>query len=142
MNPAFEHLLRDATPRVLGALIRRYRDFAAAEDALQEALLAAAAQWPREGLPANPPAWLYHVAARRLTDQIRADSARRRRETEAAAMSDGYAMPAAEAHDDDSLVLLHMCCHPALTTPSAIALTLRAVGGLTTAEIARSFSGA
>jgi RNA polymerase sigma factor (sigma-70 family) len=140
--PNLEHLLRELAPQVLGAILRRYRDFAAAEDAVQEAFLAAATQWPREGLPENPRAWLTHVASRRMTDQIRADVARRRREA-VAAMETGYAIPAPdpEGHsdEDDTLVLVYMCCHQALTTSSAIALTLRAVGGLTTAEIAHAF---
>ncbi len=137
-----EHLLRDLAPQVLGAIIRRFHDFAAAEDAVQEALLAAAVQWPHEGTPDNPRGWLIHVAARRMTDYVRSDSARRRRESEAAAQS-GSMAPAAEIEpevdQDDALILLFMCCHPALTTSSAIALTLRAVGGLTTAEIASAF---
>jgi RNA polymerase sigma factor (sigma-70 family) len=130
-----EHLLRELTPQVLGAVLRRFRDFADAEDAVQEALVAAATQWPREGLPDNPRAWLIQVASRRMTDHLRSESARRRRET-AAAMQ-----PAAEneTDQDDTLILLFMCSHPALTPSSAIALTLRAVGGLTTAEIAHAF---
>ena len=139
---SFEHLLRDLAPQVLGAILRRYRDFPAAEDALQEALVAAATQWPREGVPDNPRAWLTQVASRRMTDQIRSDVARRRRET-AAAMESGYVIPAPDpgsnSDEDDTLILIYMCCHPALTTSSAIALTLRAVGGLTTAEIAHAF---
>ncbi len=139
---ASEHLLRDLAPLVLGSLVRRYRDFAAAEDAVQEALLAAAAQWPRDGVPDNPRGWLTQVAARRLTDQIRADVSRRRRES-VAALEAGYVIPASEPdvdpHQDDSLMLIFMCCHPTLTAASAIALTLRAVGGLTTAEIANAF---
>jgi RNA polymerase sigma factor (sigma-70 family) len=139
---SFEHLLRELAPQVLGAILRRYRDFAAAEDAVQEALVAAATQWPREGMPDNPRGWLMEVAARRMTDQIRSDVARRQRET-AAAMEAGYVIPATEPGndfgEDDTLILMYMCCHPALTTSSAIALTLRAVGGLTTAEIARAF---
>jgi RNA polymerase sigma factor (sigma-70 family) len=127
---------------VLGTLVRRYRDFAAAEDAVQEAMLAAATQWPQEGVPDNPRAWLIQVASRRLTDQVRSDSARRRRET-AAAMEEGYVIPSlddTEAYaEDDTLILICMCCHPSLSPSSAIALTLRAVGGLTTAEIARAF---
>ncbi len=138
----FEHLLRELAPQVLGAVIRRFRDFTAAEDAVQEALLAAALQWPTEGVPDNPRAWLIQVAGRRMTDTIRADQARRRRET-AVAMELEYLTPAAEidtgAEQDDTLILLFMCCHPALTPSSAIALTLRAVGGLTTAEIASAF---
>ena len=137
-----EHLLRELAPQVLGAVIRRFRDFSAAEDAVQEALMAAALQWPREGLPDNPRAWLIQVASRRMTDHVRSETARRRRETAAAAEA-GYLSPAAgfesQSEQDDTLVLLFMCCHPALTPPSAIALTLRAVGGLTTAEIANAF---
>lgn len=137
-----EHLLRDLTPQVLGAVIRRFRDFAAAEDAVQEALLAAATQWPREGPPDNPRAWLIQVAARRMTDHIRSESARRLRETELAASRPLLAPPPEvdpAAAPDDTLALLFLCCHPALTPSSAIALTLRAVGGLTTTEIARAF---
>jgi RNA polymerase sigma factor (sigma-70 family) len=143
MTPAdFERLLRDLAPRVLGAVVRRYRNFAAAEDAVQEAFVAAAAQWPTEGVPENPRAWLIQVASRRMTDQIRSETARRRRETESA-MAAGYVIPAPEPEaapdEDDTLILICMCCHPALSNSSAIALTLRAVGGLTTAEIARAF---
>ena len=133
-----QHLLRDLAPRVLAAVTRRYRDFAAAEDAVQEALLAASVQWPVEGIPDNPRGWLILAAARRMTDLIRSDTARRRREEEAVT-SRGYVMPAVSTEADDTLTLLVMCCHPALSTASAIALTLRAVGGLTTAEIARAF---
>jgi RNA polymerase sigma factor (sigma-70 family) len=139
---SFEHLLRELAPQVLGAILRRYRDFAAAEDAVQEALVAAATQWPREGVPGNPRAWLTQVASRRMSDQIRSDVARRQRET-AAALEAGYVVPApdpgSDCGEDDTLILMYMCCHPALTTSSAIALTLRAVGGLTTAEIAHAF---
>jgi RNA polymerase sigma factor (sigma-70 family) len=137
-----EHLLRELAPQVLGAVIRRFREFAAAEDAVQEALIAAAAQWPLEGIPDNPRAWLMHVAIRRMTDHVRSESARRRRESEAALEIDQLAPApgsAGETGHDDTLILLFMCCHPALTSPSAIALTLRAVGGLTTAEIANAF---
>ncbi len=137
-----EQLLRELAPQVLGAVIRRFRDFTAAEDAVQEALIAAAAQWPRDGLPENPRAWLIQVAGRRMTDHQRSESARRRRETDAA-LHFGYLAPPpdfdADSMQDDTLILLFMCCHPALTPASAIALTLRAVGGLTTAEIARAF---
>jgi RNA polymerase sigma factor (sigma-70 family) len=132
-----EHLLRELAPQALGAIIRRFRDFSAAEDAVQEALVAAAMQWPEEGLPENPRGWLIQVASRRMTDLQRSESARRRRET-AAAVYFGY-MAAKETEQDDTLILLFMCCHPALSTSSAIALTLRAVGGLTTAEIANAF---
>ena len=137
-----EHLLRDLAPQVLGAVIRRFRDFAAAEDAVQEALIAAAVQWPSEGVPDNPRAWLIQVAFRRMTDHVRSELARRQRETAAAMEMDQLAPPVdagSETEQDDTLILLFMCCHPALTSSSAIALTLRAVGGLTTAEIANAF---
>jgi RNA polymerase sigma factor (sigma-70 family) len=137
-----EHLLRDLAPQVLGAVIRRFRDFAAAEDAVQEALIAAAVQWPREGVPDNPRAWLIQVAFRRMTDHVRSEVARRQRETALAMEMDQLAPPVdagSETEEDDTLILLFMCCHPALTSSSAIALTLRAVGGLTTAEIANAF---
>jgi RNA polymerase sigma factor (sigma-70 family) len=139
------HLLRELAPQVLGAVARRHGDFAAAEDAVQEALIAAATQWPVEGLPVNPRGWLYHVALRRLTDQVRSEMARRRREDAVASevWADWAFVPPPDGEvgvdQDDTLVLLFMCCHPALTPPSAIALTLRAVGGLTTAEIANAF---
>ncbi len=133
---SLDDLLRELAPQVLAAVIRRSGDFSAAEDAVQEALLAAALHWPAEGVPASPRAWLMQAAGHRMTDQIRSDQARRRREQAAARREP----PAAEVSDrDDTLRLLFMCCHPALTTPSAIALTLRAVGGLTTAEIASAF---
>ncbi|MFI5184961.1 MAG: sigma factor, partial [Vicinamibacteria bacterium] len=144
MDSQAENLLRELAPRVLGSVVRRFGDFAAAEDAVQEALLAAAMQWPRDGVPDNPRGWLTHVASRRMTDHLRRELARRRREAMAAAQDAGEA-PLAPAEggggvdEDDTLVLLFMCCHPALTAPSAIALTLRAVGGLTTAEIANAF---
>jgi len=138
-----ENLLRELAPQVLGAVVRRFGDFSAAEDAVQEALLAAAMQWPREGVPANPRGWLIHVAARRMTDHLRAELARRRREAVAVTeMADEQIVSSpdeAAPERDDTLILLFMCCHPALTRPSAIALTLRAVGGLTTAEIANAF---
>ena len=138
-------LLRELAPQVLGAVARRHGDFAAAEDAVQEALIAAAARWPSEGLPDNPRGWLYHVALRRLTDHLRSEMARRRREDAVATTlwADWAFVPPPDAEiaveQDDTLLLLFMCCHPALTPPSAIALTLRAVGGLTTAEIAAAF---
>jgi RNA polymerase sigma factor (sigma-70 family) len=136
------HLLRELAPQVLGAVSRRYNDFAAAEDAVQEALIAAAAQWP-DGIPDNPRGWLYQVAVRRLTDHVRSELSRRRREEAVAMSSIETVVPALFGEmgpeEDDTLVLLFMCCHPALTPPSAIALTLRAVGGLTTAEIANAF---
>ena len=142
LDPPIEPLLRELTPKVLGIVVRRFRDFAAAEDAVQEASLAAAMQWPRDGLPENPRAWLTQVAFHRMTDHIRSESARRRRENEAALEMDQLAPAvdaARESDQDDTLILLFMCCHPALTPASAIALTLRAVGGLTTAEIAHAF---
>jgi RNA polymerase sigma factor (sigma-70 family) len=134
-HPHIEDVLRDAAPQVLAAVVRRFRDFADSEDAVQEALIAAADQWPAEGVPENPVGWLVHVASRRMTDRARSESARRRREEAAAAQEP----PEPEPDHDDTLVLMFMCCHPELTAPSAIALTLRAVGGLTTAEIARAF---
>jgi RNA polymerase sigma factor (sigma-70 family) len=140
-----EDLLRDLAPRVLAALVRHYGNFEAAEDAVQEALLAAVTQWPGDGVPDSPQGWLIRVASRRLTDQLRSEQARRRREATAASLStpDDLITPAADATDlhgrDDTLILLLLCCHPSLTPASQIALTLRAVGGLTTAEIARAF---
>ncbi|MEV3960060.1 sigma-70 family RNA polymerase sigma factor [Nocardia sp. NPDC050193] len=141
-----EDLLRDLTPRVLGALLRRSGDFAAAEDALQEAMLAAVHSWRADGLPDNPGAWLLTAARRRATDAVRADIARRERESLVAAQprSAGTASPVADAPGDDrehdvTLTLFFSCCHPALAPAHAVALTLRAVGGLTTAEIARAF---
>jgi len=138
-----ESLLRELAPQVLGAIVRRFGDFSAAEDVVQEALIAGATQWPAEGLPDNPRGWLIHVAARRMTDTIRSDSARRLREAELARQEWPFSDPASFEADfvdaDDTLTLLFMCCHPALTTSSAIALTLRAVGGLTTTEIAHAF---
>jgi RNA polymerase sigma factor (sigma-70 family) len=132
-----DHLLRDLAPRVLGALLRKFRDFAAAEDAVQEAFIAATIQWPREGVPENPRAWLIQVASRRMTDFARSESARRLRES-AVVRERGEEAPE-PVHADDTLKLLFLCCHPSLTSSSAIALTLRAVAGLTTAEIARAF---
>jgi RNA polymerase sigma factor (sigma-70 family) len=137
-----EHLLRDLAPQVLGVLLHRFRDFSAAEDAVQDALIAAAHQWPHEGCPENPRAWLIRVATRRMTDRVRSERARLNRETAAAAERSLFVIPSFDIADDthdDTLVLLFMCSHPALTPPSAIALTLRAVGGLTTAEIASAF---
>ena len=137
-----EHLMRELTPQVLGAVIRRFHDFATAEDAVQEALFAAAVQWPREGVPENPRGWLIQVAGRRMTDHLRSEAARRQRESEAATQAANQA-PAADLENatvpDDTLNLFFMCCHPSLTQSSAIALTLRAVGGLTTTEIATAF---
>jgi RNA polymerase sigma factor (sigma-70 family) len=138
-------LLRDLAPQVLGVVVRRSGDFAASEDAVQEALIAAATQWPRDGAPESPRAWLIHVALRRMADHARAAAARRHREALVVSLvppEDQIALTADEeitTEHDDTLDLLFMCCHPALSSSSAIALTLRAIGGLTTAEIARAF---
>ncbi len=132
--------MRELAPQVLGILVRRYGQFDSCEDAVQEALLEAAVQWPRDGQPHHPKAWLVTVASRRLTDLWRADSARRRREE--AAFADEVAPAADEQRPgdrDDTLTLLFLCCHPALSAASQVALTLRAVGGLSTAEIAAAF---
>ncbi|MEW2427705.1 sigma-70 family RNA polymerase sigma factor [Micromonospora sp. NPDC047644] len=140
-----EDLLRELAPQVLGVLSRRFGDFATAEDAVQEALLAAATQWPTEGLPANPRGWLIQVGYRRMIELVRGEQARRRREDLVARRDpdDQRYAPAPDeeltAERDDTLVLLFLCCHPALAPTSAVALTLRAVGGLSTAEIARAF---
>jgi RNA polymerase sigma factor (sigma-70 family) len=139
-------LLRPLAPQVLGAVVRRYGHFDLAEDATQEALLAASIQWPRDGLPENPKAWLISVASRRLTDMLRSEQARRRREDAVAewALTERGAAQVGErqaGEADDTLVLLFMCCHPSLSTASQIALTLRAVGGLSAAEIARALLG-
>jgi RNA polymerase sigma factor (sigma-70 family) len=131
-----EDLLRELAPQVLGVLVRRCGDFDAAEDAVQEALVAAAVHWMRDGAPANPRGWLIQTATRRLIDQRRSERSRRERETLAALQGPATAEV---ADQDDTLVLFFMCCHPALTAASAIALTLRAVGGLSTAEIANAF---
>ncbi len=131
-----EDLLREAAPRVLAAVVRRFGDFSASEDAVQEALIDAARQWPAQGVPESPVGWLVHVASRRMTDRIRSDSARRDREEAVAA---DRAEPRPGDEHDDTLLLMLMCCHSALTPASAIALTLRAVGGLTTAEIGDAF---
>jgi RNA polymerase sigma factor (sigma-70 family) len=138
-------LLRELAPQVLGALLRRFGHFDLCEDATQEALLAAALQWPREGIPDNPRGWLITVAARRLMDAARSEQSRRRREDQVAVATPQSELlsPPADADPgqdrDDSLALLFGCCHPALSAPSQIALTLRAVGGLTTAQIAAAF---
>ncbi|HEV8687578.1 MAG TPA: sigma-70 family RNA polymerase sigma factor [Gaiellaceae bacterium] len=140
-----EDLLRELAPQVLGALVRRYGHFDMCEDAVQEALLAAAVQWPDEGVPESPKGWLITVASRRLTDQLRSEQARRLREEAAAAQvpPDESLAPAPgdeqPPDQDDTLTLLFLCCHPELSPPSQLALTLRAVGGLTTAQIARAF---
>ncbi len=133
-SDAIEDLLRELAPQVLGVVIRRYGDFDRAEDAVQEALIAAAMHWRRDGIPENPRGWLLQTAGRKLTDIHRSEQARRRRERS------GTVDDVPEVSDtEDTLKLLFLCCHPALTPASAVALTLRAVGGLTTAEIARAF---
>lgn len=141
-----EDLLRELAPQVLGTLVRRYGDFTTAEDALQEAMLAAATQWPADGYPENPRGWLIQVAQRRIVDTVRAEVARRNRETATALREVPGANEFGAAPDlltdsgrDDTLTLFFLCCHPGLSPAAAIALTLRAVGGLTTAEIARAF---
>src|SRR5689334_2487110 len=132
LDPSAEEQLRELAPRVLGALLRRRFDFAAAEDAVQEAMLAAFLEWPQRGVPGNPGGWLYQVALRRLADQGDSERARRGREAAAAVAEDAAApvMPDDEndpVRQDDTLILLFTCCHPALSAPSAVALTLRAV---------------
>jgi RNA polymerase sigma factor (sigma-70 family) len=134
----FEDLLRELAPQVLGALVRRYGQFDAAEDAVQEALVAASQRWPTDGVPDDPRAWLSTVASRRLVDEWRSESARRRREENVATLELPVRLSDTPA-EDDTLTLLFMCCHPSLSAPSQLALTLRAVGGLTTAEIANAF---
>ena len=144
-SETIQHLLRELTPQVLGALVRRFGDFAASEDAVQDASIAAASQWQREGIPDSPRGWLVHVASRRMVDQARAEIARRRREALVVSMIPpedqlAFAPDQTEGSEhDDTLDLLFMCCHPVLSSSSSIALTLRAIGGLTTAEIARAF---
>jgi RNA polymerase sigma factor (sigma-70 family) len=132
-----EGLLRDLAPQVLGILVRRNHDFDACEDAVQDALVDAALAWPTDGVPDNPKGWLIRVATRRLIERWRNEAARRRREEAALAIDEREIDPGPTA--DDSLALIFLCCHPSLTAPSQVALTLRAVGGLTTAEIARAF---
>jgi RNA polymerase sigma factor (sigma-70 family) len=135
-TPRVEDLLRELAPQVLGTLVRRYGQFDACEDAVQEALLEASQRWSEDGVPESPRAWLVTVASRRLVDEWRSESARRRREESTAALDVRGAEP---ADRDDALALLFLCCHPSLSVPSQLALTLRAVGGLTTAEIANAF---
>ncbi len=140
---AVEEVLRTLTPQVLASLVRRYGDFTRCEDAVQEALIEAVASWSRAGIPDEPRGWLVTVASRRFIDQVRADSARERREQVVLDMAprDALVAPPADAAParDDTLDLLFLCCHPALAPPSQMALTLRAVCGLTTAEIASAF---
>ncbi|MFJ8962028.1 RNA polymerase sigma factor [Lentzea sp. NPDC102401] len=137
MNPEVEGLLRTLAPQVLGVLVRRHGQFDVCEDAVQEALLGAAQQWPADGIPDNPKGWLITAASRRWIEQYRSDTARRQREDKVVALTP--APPDPVPAQDDTLTLLALCCHESLTTASQIALTLRAVGGLTTAEIARAF---
>nr|WP_206685994.1 sigma-70 family RNA polymerase sigma factor [Kribbella qitaiheensis] len=145
MGERVEDLLRESAPQVLGFLARRHGQFDLCEDAVQEALLAAATQWPTDGVPANPRGWLITVATHKLTDQFRSESARRKREDNVATLAGPAELvaPGADAdqppESDDTLTLLFLCCHPAVTPASQVALTLRAVGGLTTAEIAKAF---
>jgi RNA polymerase sigma factor (sigma-70 family) len=140
-----EELLRELTPQVLGVVVRRYGQFDLVEDAVQEALMAASVQWTEQGIPENPRGWLITVASRRMTDHLRSDIARQRREAAAATFlpPDALVVPPPDADppldQDDTLTLLFLCCHPALSPASQLALTLRAVGGLTTAEIANAF---
>jgi RNA polymerase sigma factor (sigma-70 family) len=141
-----EGLLRELAPQVLATLARRNSQFDSAEDAVQEALLSASQQWPVKGIPDNPRGWLITVAQRRLTDQLRSDVARQRRESAAAALlpPEAWNVPApdvetVEPREDDSLTLLFLCCHPSLSPASQLALTLRAVGGLSTTQIAAAF---
>jgi RNA polymerase sigma factor (sigma-70 family) len=136
-TPRVEDLLRELAPQVLGSLVRRYGRFDACEDAVQEALLAGAQRWPVDGIPESPRSWLVTVGSRRLVDEFRSESARRRREENVASLDAGDRNPASDR--DDALTLLFLCCHPSLSAPSQLALTLRAVGGLTTAEIAHAF---
>ena len=150
VSPSTEGLLRELAPQVLGVLMRRYAGLDSCEDAVQEALLDAATQWPATGLPDNPRGWLLTVATRRLTDILRSESARRQREDAVYLATPPAVLAGADAwladaatpgsrDSDDTLTLLFLCCHPALTPSSQVALTLRAVGGLSTAEIARAF---
>jgi RNA polymerase sigma factor (sigma-70 family) len=143
MTPDVEHLLRTEAPQVLGALVRRFGRFDVAEDAVQEALLAASRAWARDGVPDNPRSWLIRIGYRRMVDLLRSDQARRRREQEAGradlAMQDPSRRAIPPQETDDSLTLLLLCCHPVLSSTSQVALTLRAVGGLTTAEIAHAY---
>jgi len=132
-----EDVLRRLAPQILGALVRRYGAFDVCEDAVQEALLAASLQWAERGVPDHPLGWLITVASRRVVDEVRSTDARRRREETAAAQEPPDPEPVPD--EDDTVALLFLCAHPALSPASQVALTLRAVGGLTTAEIARAF---
>ncbi len=137
MTSSAEDLLRELAPQVLGALVRRYGAFDACEDAVQEALLAASQRWPEDGIPEHPRGWLVTVASRRLVDEVRSETSRRRREEAVVAMTPAEVGEPPSA--DDTIALLFLCCHPSLSIPSQLALTLRAVGGLTTGEIANAF---
>jgi len=143
VTPAVEHLLRTEAPQVLGALVRRFGHFEFAEDAVQEALLAASQAWPAQGVPQDPRSWLIRIGYRRMVDLLRSDQARRQREQRTGLAEAVMRVPGRQPQPvpgtDDSLTLLLLCCHPALSTASQVALTLRAVGGLTTAEIAHAF---
>jgi RNA polymerase sigma factor (sigma-70 family) len=144
LDPAVEDLLRTLAPQVLGVLVRRHGHFSACEDAVQEALLAAATRWPAQGVPEQPRGWLLTVAQRRLVDEWRSERARRDREVAVARREPAYALVAPPADEspppgDDTLILLLLCCHPALGASARVALTLRAVGGLSTAQIARAY---
>lgn len=146
MSTEVEHLLRIEAPQVLGALVRRFGRFDLAEDAVQEALLAASQAWPADGVPENPRSWLIRIGYRKMVDLLRSDQARHRREQETGLAELAMQEPARQVHSpqetDDSLTLLLLCCHPALSAISQVALTLRAVGGLTTAEIAHAYGTA
>jgi RNA polymerase sigma factor (sigma-70 family) len=134
-----ESTLRGLAPQVLGALVRHHGHFDECEDAVQDAFLDAAVAWSERGIPQSPKGWLITVASRRLADRWRSDTARRRREADVAARESAQEPAPPAPASDDTLSLLFLCCHPALSPPSQVALTLRAVGGLTTAEIARAF---
>lgn len=143
MTTEIERILRDEAPQTLAALTRRFGDFATAEEATQEALLAASRAWASDGVPSEPRSWLIRVGYRRMIDLLRSDRARHRREIEVGAaelaMTGPGGSPGTPPESDDSLTMLILCCHPALPQTSQVALTLRAVGGLTTAEIARAY---
>ena len=139
MSASIEDVLRECAPGVLGALTRRNGQFDLCEDAVQEAMLAASQQWPSEGIPESPRGWLSAVAQRRFIDMVRSDSARRRREDELALLESASATDSSTETEDDTLSLIFLCCHPQLSQPSQLALTLRAVGGLSTPEIASAF---
>ncbi len=131
-----EPLFRELVPEVIGVLVRRGADFAAAEDAVQDALVEAVRRgWPEGESPRDPKGWLITVAWRKFLDAVRADSSRRRREE----LVDAEPPPGPGAAVDDALQLYFLCAHPSLTPASAVALTLRAVGGLTTRQIARAY---